>query len=544
MINARDWPPYLWTGLWMLAAVVALGTRPLLPVDETRYLAVAWEMWRDSEFLVPHLNGEPYSHKPPLLFWLIHLGWAVFGVNEWWARLVAPFFGLAGLFLTARMARRLWPDIGGSALTAPLILSGCVFWTLFATLTMFDLILAFCALVGLQGVLRAWRGDCVKGFAVLGIGIGLGVLAKGPAILLHVLPAALLAPLWGGHLAGERKISWGRWYFGLAAALGLGVAIALAWAIPAAVRGGDDYANAIFWGQSAGRVVDSFAHGRPWWWYLAVLPPLLLPWIIWPALWRAARGLRAALSDGGVRFCLSWFLPAFLVFSLISGKQLHYLLPIFPALALIFVFLLAGSKTTELERRVDRIIPGLFIVFFGAVMFLLPLAGEAVGLPREAAELHGGWGLLVMAAGAAAAAIPAVSTRVRAAALAALSAVLVISLHLSAKSVFAAAYDLKPLSLRLSEWERQGYALAFFGVYHGQFHFLGRLEKRMEPLGLTAKDEAKWQQAFAAGKVVTYYYEKVPDIAVPDFVFQFRRGFYVVWDKKTIEDHPGLARRS
>ncbi|OHC76239.1 MAG: hypothetical protein A3G18_11045 [Rhodospirillales bacterium RIFCSPLOWO2_12_FULL_58_28] len=539
----RDWPSYLWTALWALTVAVALVTRPLLPVDETRYLAVAWEMWLKSEFLVPYLNGEPYSHKPPLLFWLIHLGWAAFGVNEWWPRLAAPFFGLGSLFLTARMARRLWPDIGGSALTAPLILSGCLFWSLFATLTMFDLILAFCALVGLLGVLRAWRGDYFKGFAALGVGIGVGMLAKGPAILPHVLPAALLAPLWGEYLAGGHKADWKRWYMGVAAALALGVAIALAWAVPAAVRGGEDYADAIFWGQSAGRMVHSFAHGRSWWWYLAVLSPLILPWIVWPALWRAARGSRAAMNDGGVRFCLSWFLPAFLTFSLISGKQLHYLLPVFPALALIFAFLLSKSDPAGKERQIDRMVPGLFFVFCGVVIFILPFIGGAVRLPQGTADMLGEWGLPVLAAGTVAAMIPASSIRARAAALSALSTALVVSLHMSAKPVFAAAYDLKPMSLRLNEWERQGYALAFFGVYHGQFHFLGRLEKRMEPIGVIADDEARWMQAFDKGKVVTYY-EKVPTIATPDLVLPFRNGFYVVWDKKTVIEHPGLARRS
>ena len=38
---------FLWTGLWLVLMVTALKFRPLLPVDETRYLAVAWEMWRD-----------------------------------------------------------------------------------------------------------------------------------------------------------------------------------------------------------------------------------------------------------------------------------------------------------------------------------------------------------------------------------------------------------------------------------------------------------------------------------------------------------------
>ena len=56
--------PLLWTGLWAVLVAVALFFRPILPVDETRYVGVAWEMWLRDDFLVPHLNGDPYSHKP------------------------------------------------------------------------------------------------------------------------------------------------------------------------------------------------------------------------------------------------------------------------------------------------------------------------------------------------------------------------------------------------------------------------------------------------------------------------------------------------
>ena len=63
--------------LWLAVVVAALFSRTLWPVDETRYASVAWEMWLRGDLLVPHLNGETYSHKPPLLFWLIQLGWSV-----------------------------------------------------------------------------------------------------------------------------------------------------------------------------------------------------------------------------------------------------------------------------------------------------------------------------------------------------------------------------------------------------------------------------------------------------------------------------------
>ena len=61
---------------------VSIAVRPLLPVDETRYLSVSWEMFLRQNFLVPTLNFEPYFQKPPLLFWLIDLAWSVFGVSR------------------------------------------------------------------------------------------------------------------------------------------------------------------------------------------------------------------------------------------------------------------------------------------------------------------------------------------------------------------------------------------------------------------------------------------------------------------------------
>ena len=96
--------------LWLVVVVTALFTRPLLPVDETRYASVAWEMWARGDFLVPYLNGEPYSHKPPLFFWLIHAGWWLFGVSEWVLRAVSPLLAIGTLLAATHLSRRLWPE--------------------------------------------------------------------------------------------------------------------------------------------------------------------------------------------------------------------------------------------------------------------------------------------------------------------------------------------------------------------------------------------------------------------------------------------------
>src|SRR5512133_1484795 len=99
--------------LIVVATAVAFSVRPLMPIDETRYVSVAWEMWLRGDFVLPIKNGLPYSHKPPFMMWLYQAGWALFGVEEWWPRLVSPLFSIANLFLTASLARRLGPGRSG-----------------------------------------------------------------------------------------------------------------------------------------------------------------------------------------------------------------------------------------------------------------------------------------------------------------------------------------------------------------------------------------------------------------------------------------------
>jgi len=96
----------LWLFLfWGVLTSLSLTIRPLFPVDETRYAAVAWEMWLRNDFLVPYLNGEVYSHKPPLLFWLMQLSWRFFGVNDWSLRLISPLFFPGNIMFIRRSGR-------------------------------------------------------------------------------------------------------------------------------------------------------------------------------------------------------------------------------------------------------------------------------------------------------------------------------------------------------------------------------------------------------------------------------------------------------
>ena len=332
---------YWWILLVILPGLWALFARPLLPLEETRAAGVAWEMWLRDDFLVPHMNGMPYSHKPPLLFWLIHFGWSIFGVNDWWPRLVGPLAGFAGAALTWRFAGELGPRDSRIRQLAVWLMAGALGWVFYGQMLMYDALLTTCALVALLGVWKAGSKESLSAWVLVACGLGLAILAKGPVALVHVLVPALLAPVWSGRVRQHPFA----WYAKLSLAIVGGLAIAGAWAGLAALYGGDEYARAILLEQTSGRVVKSFAHERPWWVYLVFMPGLALPWILMPGSWR---GLLRKDAGENRRFLLCWLLGCLFVLSLVSGKQPHYAVPELPALLL----LIAGGLPARFSTKV------------------------------------------------------------------------------------------------------------------------------------------------------------------------------------------------
>ena len=311
-----------WAGVLALVIAVAGAVllpliRPVLPVDETRYLTVAWEMYRDGNMIVPHLNGAIYGHKPPLLFWLINLVWSVTGVSEVAARMVAPAFGVLAVALTWRLGDRLFADRPGLGGRAALVLSTTGVFALYGSLTMFDTMLASATLIGVLALLRLDAGARGPAMLAFGAALAFGVLAKGPVILVHLMPLALTRPIWtlSANGPGTRD-----WYRRVAAGFGIGLALVALWIVPAAVLGGPDYRAEVLWRQSAGRMVNAFDHARPVWFFVAILPLLLWPWAWRPAALRAL--FRQALwADRRARMLGVWGIGTVVLFSLISGKQ-------------------------------------------------------------------------------------------------------------------------------------------------------------------------------------------------------------------------------
>ncbi|HLN93350.1 MAG TPA: glycosyltransferase family 39 protein, partial [Thermoanaerobaculia bacterium] len=432
-----------------------------------------------------------------LLFWVIEAGWGVFGVHEWWARVVPSLFALASLFLTARLARRLWPDRPEIAAAAPFLLVATLFWSFFTTVLLFDMLLVFFTLVGMLGLFRASRGER-GGWILVAVAVAFGILSKGPAILLWIAPTAFSAPWWA---AGSDAARGRRWYPRVVGALLAGIALALVWAIPAALTGGREYADAILWNQTAGRVANAFAHRRPVWWYLPFAPLLFLPWLLWSGIrLRDRTGASTLSKDGGVRLCTVWAIAGFVAFSLVSGKQIHYLLPLLPPTALIGARLLTAEETPVRRRHLGGVAACFLLV--GAVLAGARSLSGAFGLPSWVGDLPPAAGALVATLGVL---LLVLRPRSRLAALqvvAACSVATIVVMLAAAGRSAAPMYDVSRVAGLLGRLEREGHPLAHAGKYRGEYHFAGRLKHPLEII--ERKDVDRWFSRHPDGYVVVY----------------------------------------
>jgi len=455
--------PLLLILLMSLCATIAL---PITPIDETRYTSVAWEMWNSHSFLVPYLNGEAYSHKPPFLFWMMHAGWALFGVNDFTPRLIPGIFSLLSLILVYRISLRLWPQERKTAATAALVLAACSIWDIWSVAIMFDMVLTFWILLGLLGTLRAAE-EQRGGWWMLTAGVAGGLLTKGPAVFVYLLSIPLFRIWWDTRRKTPiRK----KWYFGILGVAALGFGIALLWAVPAAFQGGETYRRAILWGQTVDRVTSSFAHRRPFWWYLPIVPLFFFPWILFRPSF-AKLQLKAA--DTGTRFCLAWLALPLLIFSMISGKQPHYLIPFIPAGALLIGRNIARAEGLAGKTSV-KILGGLFLLL-GLAAWAAPYInmGGDVGIMEKGDTLFASFGLLT-AGLLLLLPFRSIGGTVRRIALC-LTLILLCGL-IEAKTHFMDDYDLKETAVFIKSKMDEGLPVAHIGKYHGQYQFLGRLE--------------------------------------------------------------------
>jgi 4-amino-4-deoxy-L-arabinose transferase-like glycosyltransferase len=326
--------------LLIAAAFITPFQRDLFVGDETKYGQVVREMRATHTFFLPTLNGIPFTHKPPIHFWLIDLLTFPLGVYSTWA-FVMPSL-IAFMFLLWLM----W-KIGGP-LAAFICGSSLMIWASAQSARMDVSFTAFIVLA-LWQLERFFERDDFRALLWSAIAVGIAVLIKGP--MAPVIAVVLFVLEW----IRRKRIPDGNY----APAILAMIVIPLLWLVPAMLLGGRAYTHDVIVKQTVGRAVASWVHNAPPWFYVIHLPASLFPWFFLGvaaviALWRTHR------------FLINWILAVLVPYSLMSSKLDVYMMAMIPPLAL-----LIAEYVSRERGRLARSCNAVSI----AIMALIGIAG-------------------------------------------------------------------------------------------------------------------------------------------------------------------------
>ncbi len=181
--------------LILLATLIVcrLAMMVLLPhqdPSEARYAEISRKMAETGNWITPqHLYGVPFWAKPPLSMWMSALGMKVFGVNEFGSRIMI-FAGAGALvWLVARFAAREWSAAAGKA--AAVVLLGMPLFFYCSAAVMTDMALALGVTLAMISFRRAVMGDGGLWGHGFFAALAIGLLAKGPLVMVMVVPPLL-----------------------------------------------------------------------------------------------------------------------------------------------------------------------------------------------------------------------------------------------------------------------------------------------------------------------------------------------------------------
>ena len=366
--------------------------RELVPPDEPRFAHIAQTMHESGDWVVPVYDGRVYLDKPPLLMWLEALLLIPLGRWPETAARLPSLLATAALAAMIHRAGKRWFDEATGFLGALVFASSLLVLERGAWCST-DALLAGAVF----GSLLALDGSPSRGRSILGgLSLGLGLLAKGPVALLIVGLALVASRLPCAEGPPPRSLL-RPWFLA-------GAAVAVVpWIWAAASRIGISPLVTALWHHNGERFLRSWDNPEPWWYQAAWLLLGLFPWsiLILPLLLPSR--LRAWPGGGRARWLALWALAATVFFSLPGGKRGVYLLPVYPALALLVARGLPALRDWPAGRRVSAALlvgVGLLAAALGLSILLAP-EGAGVLPPALAgvAPVRRGAGALMLALG-------------------------------------------------------------------------------------------------------------------------------------------------
>jgi 4-amino-4-deoxy-L-arabinose transferase-like glycosyltransferase len=356
--------------LWWLVIAVAviwfsnLEYRKLIKPDEGRYAEVPREMVVSGDWVTPRLNGLKYFEKPPLQYWTTAVAYEVFGEHQWTSRLWAALTGFAGILLVWFAGLRLFGR--EAAIYAAILLGSSMLYALMAHINTLDMGVTFFITLGIVGLLlgqseadkKKQRNWMMLSWASL----GLAVLSKG--LMGLVLPGAALFI----YMVVQRDFSVLKrmhWLPGLAVFL----LVTVPWFYLVMKANPEFFQKFFIYEHFTRFTTKELGRYQPWYYFIPILLAGMLPWtvLMFDTLLRSWRTSRLPDADSrgrafnAARFLLVWAVFIYLFFTVSGSKLPSYLLPMFPALALLMGRQLAEMNTRRLFWQILPMLPLLLV---------------------------------------------------------------------------------------------------------------------------------------------------------------------------------------
>jgi 4-amino-4-deoxy-L-arabinose transferase-like glycosyltransferase len=372
-----------------------LRTLPAVDRDEARFAQSSRQMLESGDYFDIRLQDEARLKKPVGIYWLQAAATAIAGGEDpanpiWTYRLPSLLGALGAMLMTLAIGRRWFGTEAGFIAAA--LLGASLLLGFEARQAKTDAVLLLTILVAINGLAEAWMPGAAapalprRDWIPFWVAIGIGILIKGPVIVMVVALTAIVLAVF------DRRIGWLNrlrpWPGALVAA-----AIALPWLIAITIASHGAFLSQSLGGDMAAKLAGGQeSHGAPPGAYLAMLPVtfwpgslfalLALPWV-----WRNRR-------DRAVVFALAWIVPSWIVFEAIPTKLPHYVLPLYPAIALLAGAWLARPEMATSAGWRRRASLGVIILWAvvgvalgGAVIAAAPLGDGRLSIRGIAAAL-------------------------------------------------------------------------------------------------------------------------------------------------------------
>lgn len=351
--SAELWGSAFWLVLLSTTFILFfyIGNVPLLDPDEPVYAETAKEMLQHNDFISPRIYGEFWYDKPPMYYWLVAGAFELFGVSEFAARLPSALLAVICVMYVYYMGAKLFG--GSTGIFSALILATSIEFFYLAKAAVTDITLTLCLTVALLSFLRGQ-------YYLFYLFAALATVTKGPVGLLFPGAIVFLFLMFTRNFAQLRHMK-------IPVGLIIYAFVALPWYILMYRYHGSAFIDTFLGFHNITRFTSpEHPEGVLWYYFIPVLIAGFFPWTsilvqsIWVSLTRSYRDYPALL------FLNIWAAFIFVFFTISQTKLVSYILPMYPALALIAGWYLNRSCETHYRRRLwswPVVLTGVVLVF-------------------------------------------------------------------------------------------------------------------------------------------------------------------------------------